>query len=140
MRIHFCFLAAIAILGCGDDADSSKAEDGDIPEPRHFSELKQPFNDAAGCTSTMAKKHQDTSGVTSCRCNACLDSMEECEAVPGCIEIMTCSNQTGCLDEFSCYLLPGAKCAPVIDQWGNSSLATAIALDIMACSKTASCR
>jgi hypothetical protein len=135
MRTNLLF-AAFLLVACGDD---DATESGDIPEPRHFSELKIPFADSASCISTNAKKHDDTSGITSCRCNACLDYMQECEAVQGCQEIVACSNRTGCNDEFSCYLFPGAQCAPVIDQWGNSSLAVAISLDILACSKTNNC-
>lgn len=130
-------LAALALSACGDD---SGTESGDIPEPRHFSDLKLPFTDAAGCIAANAKNHGDTSAITSCRCNACLEAMQECEAVSGCPEIMACSNRTRCTDEFSCYLFPGAQCAPVIDTWGNSSLAVAISLDIMACSMPNNCR
>jgi hypothetical protein len=131
-------LASVTLLACGDD--SGESESGDIPEPRRFSELKLPFTDAAGCIATNAKNHGDTSPITSCRCNACLEAMQECEAVAGCPEIMACSNETRCTDEFSCYLFPGARCAPVIDQWGNSSLAVAISLEIMACSMPNNCR
>ncbi|HEX5658303.1 MAG TPA: hypothetical protein VFX59_13970 [Polyangiales bacterium] len=135
MRIVF-FCAALALGACGDDS----SESGDIPEPRHFSELTLPFNDAPACIATNSKKHQDDSSLTGCRCNACLELMQECEAVQGCQEIVACSNRTGCLDEFSCYLFPGAQCASIIDRWGNSSIATAISLEIMACTTTHNCR
>ena len=130
-------LSALAMFGCGDDAAS---ESGDIPEPRRFDELKIPFTDPAGCVAVNAKNRQDTSEITSCRCSACFQAMQECEAVPGCPEIMACSNRTKCQDEFSCYLLPGAQCAPVIDLWGNSSLAVTISLELMACSTPNNCR
>ncbi|MET0285460.1 MAG: hypothetical protein ABW352_13350 [Polyangiales bacterium] len=134
--VRNALFALFALAACGDDS----SESGDIPEPRHFSELKIPFNDPAGCLATNAKKHQDSSGITSCRCNSCFEAMQECEAVPGCQEIVACSNRTGCREEFSCYLIPGAQCVQTIDQWGNSSLATAIALEIMACSTKFNCR
>jgi hypothetical protein len=128
------------LAACGDDEGGGDVESGDIPPVYDFSALKIPFESSEKCKATFSKKYQDTSPVTTCRCDQCLDKMQECEAVPGCVEIMACSNRTGCRNEFDCYLFPGAGCQEVIDRWGNSSLATAISIDIMACTDAKACR
>jgi hypothetical protein len=137
LRAASGLLVFAALAACGDDAPSENSE---YPEPVHFSELKPPFPDGPACIANAAKKRQDTSAVTICRCNSCMELMQECEAVTGCTDIIACVNRSGCRDEFSCYLFPGAPCTATIDQWGNSSLATVIALDIMKCSTTNNCR
>jgi hypothetical protein len=129
-------LVLLSTLAAACDEDS---ESGDIPEPVRFSELKLPFTDAPGCNAAAAKRN-DNWPATTCRCERCLERMQECAVVPGCNEIIECANQSRCGGELGCYLIPGAPCATVIDTWGNSSLATTIATEIFKCSTDNGCR
>jgi hypothetical protein len=56
------------------------------------------------------------------------------------VEIKQCSVESGCDDEWTCYLYPGAPCVDVIDEWGNASVATSVSIDIMDCAKRNGCR
>jgi len=63
--------------------------------------------------------------------------MQQCDALPGCQQIVACSFKTGCDSANTCYLIQ-AECADVINQWGESSVSTGLALNILNCGQAAS--
>jgi hypothetical protein len=52
---------------------------------------------------------------------------------------MKCVGDAGCTDNTSCYLIPGAPCTTVVDQYGNGSVAAAIPQLIQTCGKNNGC-
>lgn len=106
-----------------------------------FSDIAKPYEDSAGCKAHAVAKG-DTSELTACICDKCVENMQECDVLAGCGEIRACSIKTGCDDEYSCYLLPTApkECVDVIDRWGNASVAVTVSLDVLGCSKRSKCQ
>ena len=104
-----------------------------------YSDAELPYETAEQCKAFAADEDGDDSESTRCRCDACLEVMQECHALQGCREIVAFSNESSCSGAFACYLLPGAPCTEVIDRWGNASLAAAISLELMDCSDNAGC-
>jgi hypothetical protein len=138
-------LAALSVAACGDDngdGDKGKVPDvsADPDEFPHFrfSDLEIPFEDAELCKAYIAE-HSGATDRTDCLCDSCLEVMQECEVLPGCVEIRQCAEMSGCNSDITCYLAPGAPCTEVIDQWGNASLATTVSLDVLNCTKTHKC-
>ncbi len=67
-----------------------------------------------------------------CACTSCADWATACNQVPGCDEIIVCSNQTGCLGP-SCFEV----CSEVIDAYGGyMGKAADLALKFGACAQT----
>jgi hypothetical protein len=89
----------------------------------------------ASCVAYAGSEGHAT--VHTCFCNSCFDLMQQCDALQGCREILKCELDSGCTDSTSCYLLPGAPCASVIDAWGTGSVATALTQYITACGSAA---
>jgi hypothetical protein len=104
-----------------------------------FSDLQLPYETSDECVEHAAKR-DDTTEQTACLCEKCLERMQECDVLPGCLEIVACSRETGCNGTYGCYLLPGAPCRDVVDRWGNASLATTVSIEIFDCITQFSCR
>ena len=110
----------------------------DDPKPPQtiYRDKAAPYPDAAGCkafTSAYPATHD-------CTCDACFDLQQQCDALPGCIEIAECGISIGCKDAYTCYLTPAdPKCVPIIDKWGNTGLAAALSLKLGECRTTAAC-
>jgi len=163
MRQRFRTWAGLAVLGltstviasaCSSDDKKDTEGDGNgqegsifkklgITDPeRHetiFADVKAPYTDVAGCKAfpSNVKEAHD------CDCEKCFDIQQQCDALPGCIEIAECGIEIGCTDAYTCYLTPAAgkeKCVPIIDRWGNTGTAAALSLALSACSGTNNCR
>jgi hypothetical protein len=136
----FCLVAA-----CGDDGNG-KGEQKDLTEgleefePYKFSELELPYETSDQCIMHGEEERDDTSAESECMCNQCLELMQECDVLPGCVEIVACAMESGCRDEFFCYLIPGAPCTETIDRWGNATLATAVSVALLDCAMDKECR
>jgi hypothetical protein len=145
-------LLLLASPACGDEGgDSDNAEATTQPLPKieinpddwevyRFSDLKLPYKTSAACIDFGKTKRNDTSAFTTCMCNHCLERMQECDVLKGCREIVDCSTDSGCKNEYTCYLIPGAPCTETVDLWGNASVATTVSLEIMDCSTANHCR
>lgn len=106
-----------------------------------FDELELPYEDSDACLVFQDEENGNTSDEVMCLCDGCLELMQECDALPGCIEIRACILESGCTDANSCYLVPFvAPCTDVIDKYGNSSVATAISTALMDCATENACR
>ncbi|MFT3926152.1 MAG: hypothetical protein QM778_26645 [Myxococcales bacterium] len=159
MKKSVFVVSSLLVLACGDNGDQeghtnerSVLEDVDTDavntmlDPNEyptfrFSSLMKPYEDSAGCLALHASKNPaETDDQTTCRCNKCVENMQECDVLQGCTEIAACSKETGCTDEYSCYLLPGAPCVDVIDRWGNASVAVTVSIDLLNCSKLNKCQ
>jgi hypothetical protein len=118
--------------------DVPHVDAGPIPPFTDFSTIPDPWakGDVAAC-----KAFGDGSYPVSraCMCDAptCLELMRQCDALEGCIEIRDCAWRTGCSNANDCYLLKQAGdpngCVDVIDKWGNTGDAVAIANTVGAC-------
>jgi hypothetical protein len=95
-----------------------------------FDTIKAPYTDAAGC---MAFNNQGHPAVHNCFCAGCFELMQQCDALPGCQQILKCELDAGCTDSNSCYLLPGAPCYSVINSWGTGSVMTALTSYLQTC-------
>jgi hypothetical protein len=104
-----------------------------------FSQIQKPYEDAAGCLA-FAAANNTASDATTCMCNNCLETIQECDAMQGCREIRACSEESGCDSELSCYLIPGSPCVEVIDKWGNASVAVTVSIEFIECSKRFKCQ
>jgi hypothetical protein len=110
----------------------------DEPERKEvrFADVKAPYTDIEGCKafkSNVPDSHD-------CGCENCFDIQQQCDALPGCIEIAECGISIGCTDAYTCYLTPtDAKCVPIIDRWGNTGVASALSLALSKCSQENSC-
>ncbi len=101
-----------------------------------FDTVAKPYDDAAGCKafSTNIKPQHD------CSCDSCFDIQQQCDALPGCIEIAECGTSIGCSDAYTCYLTPtDTKCVPIIDKWGNTGVSAALSLALATCRTNNSC-
>jgi hypothetical protein len=120
-------------VGCGSD-DSSGIDDGG----RDFSELEKPYENAAECVQHLDDIGDINDGI-SCMCESCLEVMQECDALEGCVEIRRCGYETGCRGAFECYLVPPSPCAEVIDRWGNATIAAERSLAVSDCEVANGC-
>jgi len=145
-------------VGCGDDSGDAEMDSGAgaAPEELSFDDAVRPGESRLGELDLEAPAFEyedieapwetvdecyafgDDSNRT-CLCDACTELMRECDALEGCTEIRACSLATGCTGPNECYLLPGAPCTRVIDRWSNSSVSTAVSLDIMECTTAEGC-
>lgn len=148
-----CLLCPLALAACAeedptvDDPFEGAATELDVDpeewELYDFSQLELPHETPEECVEVAADLYGDIEGANEgagCICENCLDLQQECDALPGCIEIRRCALETGCTDEFSCYLLPGAPCVEVTDQWGNAGVAAAVSLELNRCSSDSECQ
>lgn len=103
------------------------------PDPVRFDKLKDPWsaNTADACKSFKPSAGSDYPVTRACVCDHCIDLVHQCDALEGCIEILNCILKSGCKDSNSCYLLKKSGdptgCVDVIDKWGNTGDAVAIA-------------
>jgi hypothetical protein len=76
-----------------------------------------------------------------CICDNCMELIHECDALPGCKEILTCAVTLGCTDSASCYYAPanGTGCQTQIDEWGTGSVSTALIVLIASCRTDNNC-
>lgn len=103
--------------------------------PYSFSSVQPPYTDVAGCM-----QYQDNVGHTdvhNCYCNSCFDTIQQCDALEGCKEILKCELDSGCTDADSCYFTSG--CGTVIDKWNNTSLAAFITSQLETCVTANNC-
>jgi hypothetical protein len=132
------------VPACGTEEKADKGEvesdDEDNEIVFKFSELKLPYKTDDACVDHAKKERKDTSEMTACMCEKCLELMQECDVLPGCVEIIQCSRRSNCTNEYTCYLFPGAPCTETVDRWGNASVATAVSLQLMECAQSEKCR
>jgi hypothetical protein len=123
-------------FGCGDDGGGGKSTD-DV-EFLDFSAFELPYDSAQECVaySEAAGRLFDT---TACACENCLDIMQECDVLKGCVAIRDCGFESGCRGAFECYLLPGAPCVEVINDFGNASVGSALSLALSECQTSTGC-
>jgi hypothetical protein len=100
-----------------------------------FATVASPYPDAAGCKAYNDEGHN---AAHSCLCDNCFKLMQQCDALPGCREILKCQFDAGCTNSTSCYLAPGAPCSTVIDAWGTGSVSTALTQYLTTCGAAAS--
>lgn len=139
-----------ALAACGDEEKDADNEDpvmqkepvditispDEFPSYR-FKDLALPYETSETC---LAGANGQWS-IRKCLCDKCLPTMQECDVLKGCQEIVDCSLKSGCRDSFSCYLTPLlAPCTAVVDRWGNASVATTVALELMECAASNGCR
>jgi hypothetical protein len=139
-------LVVLTLAACGEDGGKDKGRDKDLTEgleefePYKFSELELPYETPEQCIEHAETELDDTTDEIACLCEKCLELMQECDALAGCVEIRECVRTSGCTNEFSCYLIPGAPCQETIDKWGNASLATTVSVGLMDCRTAEQCR
>jgi hypothetical protein len=104
--------------------------------PYLYNGVAKPYPDAAGCHAYDAQGHQQ---MHDCLCDNCFALQQQCDALPGCKAIQKCGGDSGCTDPNSCYLIPGAPCTTIIDQWGNGSVSTGLAQGLETCGQAAKC-
>jgi hypothetical protein len=114
-----------------------------VDEPKRdetrFEEVAAPYADEAGCKAFDTKFPE----AHDCQCENCFALQQQCDALPGCIEIAECGIEIGCTDAYSCYLTAPAgkqQCVPIIDRWGNTGTASALSLALSGCSGASKCR
>ena len=100
----------------------------------NFNTVKAPY-DAAGCKAYDPYGHK---AVHDCYCDNCGDLMAQCDALPGCQQILKCELDSGCTSPTACYLTPiNPPCATVINEWGTGSVATALTQYLQQCGQKA---
>ncbi len=152
---------AIALVGCGDDdgaAGQGGFDAGDaaalycddvdggviddpsdcIPRPFIYEDVPEPYpeGDVNACkafTEADEGLTEEQASRRECFCDACIDLMRQCDALPGCTEMRQCAWRTGCNGPYACYLLPTAPCRTVIDKWGNGSVSAALNTELADC-------
>ncbi len=106
-----------------------------LPTPFSYTSVAAPYTDLTGCMGFDAQGHM---AAHSCLCMACLSTMAQCDAMPGCRAIWKCAEDSGCTNAQACYLLPGAPCTNVINLWGTGSVSTALSQALQSCGAGAS--
>ncbi len=101
-----------------------------------YTTVASPYPDMAGCHAYDAQGHK---GPHDCLCDNCFTLQQQCDALQGCKAIQKCGEDSGCTDPNSCYLIPGAPCTTIIDQWGNGSVSTALVQLIETCGQAHKC-
>lgn len=137
---------SVCAFGCGDDDGAvvdagmdARVDDEDAGIPTFiYADVPEPYaaDDVAACKAYSQADEGLTETVAAqreCYCDACVDLMRECDALPGCTEIRQCAWRTGCTTPTACYLLPGAPCRAVIDRWGNGSVSAAVQTELGGC-------
>jgi hypothetical protein len=124
-------------------AKGSIFDDLGVDDPEHdefiFKNVKKPYEDEAGCKAFDSRFPDEHD----CACEKCFAVQQQCDALPGCIEIAECGIEIGCTDANSCYLLAPAgkqQCVPIIDRWGNTGTASALSLTLSTCTADNKCR
>jgi hypothetical protein len=95
-----------------------------------FTTVIAPYAAPASCKTYNDEGHN---AAHSCMCDNCFTLMQQCDALPGCREILKCQWDAGCTDSTTCYLAPGAPCAAPIDAWGTGSVSTALTQYLTTC-------
>lgn len=133
------FLCAAALLllaaGCGGDGGGGDSTDDDFLD---FGSFELPYDNADECIA-FAEANGDVFASTACACENCLDIMQECDVLKGCVAIRDCAFASGCRGAFQCYLLPDAPCVDVINAYGNASVASALTLALGECEMSTGC-
>lgn len=132
-----CAVAAMLLAsGCGggDDGGGGGIED----EFLDFGMFEEPYETVEQCIA-FSEERGVLYDATACACENCFATMQECDVLDGCIAIRSCGFSTGCRGAFECYLLPGAPCVEVINDYGNASVAAAITLDLSECQTASAC-
>jgi hypothetical protein len=101
-----------------------------------YSSFPAPYTGTAGCIA-FNPLNEGHPAPRTCLCNNCYTLQQQCDAIPGCQAIQKCAFDTGCTTVDSCYLVQGL-CAAVINQWGNGSVATALADELNICGQALS--
>jgi hypothetical protein len=120
-------------FGCGDDGGGGGSDD----EFLDFSAFELPYDSVEDCI-----EHVETTGNVfnrTCLCENCLDIMQECDVLKGCVAIRNCAFESGCRGAFECYLLPNAPCVEVINNFGTGSAGTALSLALGECGIDTGC-
>ena len=135
--VRWLCAAAVMLLafGCGDDGGGSGSTDDAFLD---FSEFELPYETAEECIA-HADATDNFFDATECACDNCLDIMQECDVLQGCVAIRNCGFETGCRGAFECYLLPDAPCVEVINNFGNASAGAAISLALGECEMSTGC-
>jgi hypothetical protein len=107
-----------------------------LPAPFAYNGVQSPYPDATACMAYDAQGHPSTH---SCLCTKCFQLTQECDSLPGCKAILKCAEDSGCTDANSCYLLPGAPCVQVINDYGTGSVSTALEQMLRACGASNGC-
>jgi hypothetical protein len=132
------FVAALGVLACGCGDDGGGGKSANEVEFLDFREFELPYDTAQECIL-----HSQTAGQlfdsTACACENCLDIMQECDVLKGCVAIRNCGFETGCRGAFECYLLPNAPCVDVINDFGNASAGAALSLALGECEMSTGC-
>jgi hypothetical protein len=103
------------------------------PKTVRFDQLKDPWtaDTADACKALKPAAGSGFPATRACGCDHCLELMHQCDALQGCIEILDCILTANCTDPNSCYLSKKSGdptgCVDVIDKWGNTGDAVAIA-------------
>jgi hypothetical protein len=106
-----------------------------LPTPFSYTTVTAPYTDIPGCMAANAQGH---TAMHNCLCMNCFSLMQQCDALPGCQAIWKCGADSGCNSPNACYLLPGAPCVTVIDEWGTGSVDTALTQALETCGAAAS--
>lgn len=127
--------AMLLAFGCGgDDGGGGNSTDQFLD----FREFELPYDSIEECIA-----HSEMTGnlfeSTECACNNCLDIMQECDVLKGCVAIRNCAFESGCRGALQCYLLPNAPCVDVINDFGNASVASALSLALGECEMSTGC-
>jgi hypothetical protein len=126
-----------------------------LPTPYSYTVVQKPYADVAGCMQFDSQGHP---AAHNCYCQKCFDLVQQCDALPGCQEIVKCFEDSGCVTNktactlaavaepklactptLTCYLFPSAPCATTIDKWGNATVSTGVMDLLVTCGQANSC-
>jgi hypothetical protein len=108
-----------------------------LPTPFSYTSVTAPYTDMAGCMAFSSPGVTAHTAEHNCLCTSCFSLMQQCDALPGCQAIWKCSADAGCTTADACYLLPGAPCVTVINEWGTGSVSTALDQALNTCGQAA---
>jgi hypothetical protein len=111
-----------------------------LPTPYSYTTVKPAYADAAGC---MAFNNQGHKASHDCLCQKCFSLMQQCDSLSACQAIWKCSQDSGCTNANSCYLIGNGAGAPpcvaVINAAGTGSVSTGMESNLGTCGTNNGC-
>jgi hypothetical protein len=103
--------------------------------PFAFTTVQAPYTTPAQCMNYADEGHP---AIHNCYCQNCFNLIQQCDALPGCKEILQCAfaNPKACQTASNCYF---TACSTVIDKWANTSLASFLTSELETCATTNNC-
>jgi hypothetical protein len=107
-----------------------------LAKPFRFDQVQAPYTTMDACVAYDSGSGHPA--VHSCFCNNCFALVQQCDALPGCKEVLKCGldNYTACADPSTCYF---TACTSIIDKWANTSLATYLTRILQTCGTDHQC-